>query len=126
MQNLFETVELCRGAERTDEILNRLALVLVVQLFGGGADDLEDDADGARGLVGPGDCERYAFAVIVDPEYDELTGLCLSRDERGFYVHERDRRVERFFVNYPVHILSFVYESPRCGELFAANNIIAY
>ena len=40
-------------AERADEILQAIALLLVAQLFGGGADGLDNDGDGAL------------FAVII-------------------------------------------------------------
>ena len=92
--NLLEALGVSGFAERSDEILNEVAFVFVVKQFGGSADDLEYDLDGAVFLVAARDRKGNSFPVLIDAQDDELSRLRLLGDERSLYVHHGDGGIQ--------------------------------
>ena len=92
--DLPETLGVSGFAERADEILNEVALVLVVEQFSGSADDLENYLDGAFFLVTARDGKGNSFSVLIDAQDDELSRLRLPGDERSLYVHHGDGGIQ--------------------------------
>ena len=102
--DLPDAVGMGGDAQGTDEVLDGLALVLGVQKLGGGADDLEDDLDGALSGIGSGHGQRNALAFLIDPENDELAGLGLPGHHRGQDLHLGHGGVQFFFADDLVHV----------------------
>ena len=105
--NLLQPLGLCRLAERTDKIMQTVALVEVVQSFGCSADDLINDGNRALFAVIVGNGERDSFARIVNTENDELTGKCFFCNKGSLDLHERNGRIQIFFSYDFVHIFTF-------------------
>lgn len=101
--DLLETLELGSGTEGTDEVPDIFALVFIIELKSGRADDLEDDPYGACGAVVAGDGEGDTLALLIDAEDNELTGLSLCGDERSLDIHHGDSGIEGLFADYFIH-----------------------
>ena len=97
--DVLETLKMGGNAEGTDEVLNVLTYLLVVELFGSCADNLENDPYGACLAVIVSDGKGDTLAVSINAQDDELTGLGLGRNEGSFNVHHRYGGVE-FFLCY--------------------------
>ena len=91
------------NSERTYEILDIFALLLVRELFGGSTDDLINYLDRAARLVNARNGKRNSLAVIVHSEYDKLTGLCLVSHKGCLYPQLDHRRIKNLFFKYFVH-----------------------
>ena len=78
---------------------------------GGGADDLDDDADGALLTIIIVDGQGDALAVLIHAQDDELAGLGLLGDHGSFDLKENDGRVERLFFYDTIHKSSFFPET---------------
>ena len=102
-RDLFQSAELRRSAERSDEIAYTVALGEHIELFGRRADYLEYKRYSAATAVAVGNGERYALAFRVDTQYDELSGLDFCRDARRIDFYARDRRIERCSFKYFIH-----------------------
>ena len=99
-----ELLHLARHAERAEDVGERVADAEPGELQGRSADGLEDDRDGAGGLVRVGDGERDSLApVVVDLDDEELAGLVLARDVRGLEGHLEHAVRELFLVDDLVH-----------------------
>ena len=123
--DLLQSLDIGSRSERSDEVLDVFAGFLMVELQGGSADDLEYDFNRSRFAVISRYRQRDALAFFVHSQYDELTGLCLCRDERRLNVHHCDGRVQRLFVYYSVHkLLSFFVGKYRAGVF--GSHIIYY
>ena len=73
--DLLETLKLARLAERTDEIVQAVALVQRAERHRRCADLLENDRDGTLFAVKICDRERNTLAFCADTQDDELTGF---------------------------------------------------
>ena len=93
-----------RNAEGADEVLNELALVLVVERLSRRADDLEDDLDGTFLLIAASDSQRDALAFAVHAENDELARLGFSGNEGRLNLHLGDGWIQSLFSHDFVHI----------------------
>ena len=93
-------------AERTDEVLDRLALGFVAELFRGRADGLDNDGDRALLAVVIVDGDGDALAVFIHTQNDELTGLRLLRHHRRLDLVQDHRRFQGFFSYDFVHAVS--------------------
>ena len=72
--HLFQALRLRGAAQGAHKILKAVALLQVVQLFRGGAHDLENNGHGARFPVEVRHSQGDAFALLVHPQDDELPG----------------------------------------------------
>ncbi len=107
--DLLLALGLGRTAERADEVLNELALLLVTELLGGRADGLHNDGNGALLAVVVMDRDGDAFAVFIDAQDDELAGLGLLCHHRRLDLIQDDGRLERFFSDDAIHsVTSFL------------------
>ena len=88
-----------RLAERTDEVLNIVALVHAAEQLGRQTDLLENDCDRALFAVVTGDGQRHPLRLVVHAEDNELTGFRLPRHERSFDLHIGDGGIE-FLLTY--------------------------
>ena len=112
--NLLEAVEVGCYAERSNEVLDKLALFLVAELFGGSANDLEDDLNSAGFLVGACNGKRDALALLINAKDDELTGLCLVSYKGSLDLELNDGGVQNLFFNDSVHFIS-PFNKKFCG-----------
>ena len=102
----LEALGLGGPAQGAHEVLDVLALPLVVELLGGGAHELEDDGDGtARPVIG-GDGQGDALAVFIHAEDDELAGLALAGHGGGLDFHQGHGGVENSLFDDPIHSVS--------------------
>ena len=101
--NLFEAVELALLAERTDEIVQAVALVQRAERLRGRADLLEDDGDRAVFAVKIRDGERNSLALCADTQDDELTRLGLARNVRRVDDHQLGVHVQRLLFQNLIH-----------------------
>ena len=93
-----------RGAsERSDEVVQAIPLVHVVQRFGGCAHDLKNDGDAPFLRIVIRDGQGNAFSLFVRPQNDKLPRVRFFRDRGCFDLHERDRWIERLFLQNPIH-----------------------
>ena len=97
---------LIRGlAQRTHKVPDIVALVQSAQRLGGEAHLLENNADGALFPVVAGNGQRHALALLVNPEDDELPGLCLFGNKGGLDLHQGDGIIQLFLTHDFVHNL---------------------
>ena len=77
-----------------------------VQHFRGAAGGLHHDRDGSLFAVVTRDGDRYALALLVQPEDHELAGLRVAGDERRLDLKEANglRVVEETLGHYFVHV----------------------
>ena len=101
--DLFLAFGLGRAAQRADKVLNVLALGFMSELFGGGADRLHDDGNGALLTVEVVDGDGDAFTVFIDAQDDELAGLGLLCHHRRLDLVEGHGGLERFFLHDAIH-----------------------
>ena len=94
------------AAQGAHEVLEVLALLLVVQLLGGSAHELEDDGDSALLPVIGGDGQGDALAVFIHAEDDELAGLALPGHGGGLDLHQGYGGVQNPFFYDPIHSVS--------------------
>ena len=111
--DLLLALGLGRTAERADKVLKELAFGLVSELFGGGADRLYDDGDGALLPIVVVDGDGDSFTVFIDAQDDKLTGLGLLRYHRRLDLVESHGGLERFFFHDAIHerFLLFIRDS---------------
>ena len=81
-QNDAEPLDMCRSAQRSHDVVNRIPGPEHGHLARGLADGLDDQRDGPHVDVCIGDSQRNPFTVIGHPDDDELPGLPVRRDER--------------------------------------------
>ena len=113
--NLLEAFKMCCNTERTNEILNGITLVKVIELFSCSANDLENDLNCSFILVGACNGERDSLAVFVNAKDYELTGLCLFSNKRCLDFHKCYRRIEDFFCYNSVHNNTYAfYKREKC------------
>ena len=101
--NLFQSLGVAGNSERSYKILNVIALVEVIQLFGSRADYLKDNGYSAFFAVKIRNGERYSLAVRVNAQYNELPRLRFRGDHGSVHLHQRYGRIEHFFGNNFVH-----------------------
>ncbi len=101
--HLFQALRLRGAAQGAHKILKAVALLQVVQLFRGGAHDLENNGHGARFPVEVRHSQGDAFALLVHPQDDELPWLSLFGDKGRLNVHPGDGGVEHLFFHNSVH-----------------------
>ena len=111
--DLLLALGLGRTAERADKVLKELAFGLVSELFGGGADRLYDDGDGALLPIVVVDGDGDSFTVFIDAQDDKLAGLGLLRYHRRLDLVESHGGLERFFFHDAIHerFLLFIRDS---------------
>nr|DAY59144.1 MAG TPA: hypothetical protein [Caudoviricetes sp.] len=102
-RHLFQALGLRGTAQRTYEILERVALLQMVQLFRGGAHDLENNGHSARFPIEIRHGQGNAFPFLVHSQDDELTRLRLTGDEGGLDLHPGDGGIEHLFFHDAVH-----------------------
>ena len=73
------------------------------ELFGGGADRLHDDGNGALLTVEVVDGDGDAFTVFIDAQDDELAGLGLLGHHRRLDLVEGHGGLECFFLHDAIH-----------------------
>ena len=96
--------DVLRQAERTDEVLERVALLIAVAHFARGlAERLHHDGDGATVAVVIGDGQRDALGAVVKANHDEMAGLGRSRDIRRLDVPKKRRVRKTLPVNNRIH-----------------------
>ncbi len=78
---------MCCDTERTYEVLEIIADILVIEFLCRGTDYLEDDLDSAFFAVIACYREGDALAVSINAEDDELTGFCFRSDQGSFDLH---------------------------------------
>ena len=91
------------AAQGAHKVLQAVALLQVVQLFRGGAHDLENNGHGAALPVEVRHSQGDAFALFVHPQDDELPRLRLFGNERRLNVHPGHGGVEHLFFYNSVH-----------------------
>ena len=117
--DLLETLELALLAERTDKIMQTVALVQRAERLCGCADLLEDDGDRAVFAVKIRDGERNALALCADTQDDELTRLGLARNVRRVDDHQLGVHVQRLLFQNLIHSFSYLLA-------IVASNILHY
>ena len=110
--DFFLSVGFGSATERSDKIMQAVALREAVQPLGGCADDLEHNRHAPRRAVEIGNGERDALAVRVGTQDDELSRLCLFRNRGRMNAHERYGRIQRSFFKNFVH-----KQTPFAGNL---------
>ena len=83
-------------SKRSHEVLDGIAFLPVVQLLGGGTDDLEDYLDRTGLLISSGNGKGNSLSVLIYTENDELSRLGLCSHQRCFYLHLCDSRIQFF------------------------------
>ena len=81
-------------AERTGDVLDRVARFEGHQFTGGLADRLDHEGDRAPVGIGVGDRQRNALGAIRPADDDELAGLADRGDARRFDLKPGDVRAE--------------------------------
>ena len=93
-----ELLDFRRTPQRTDEVKDIIAFIQGRQLHRRSPDGLKDNQDAPRLAVIIGNRQRDAFALLIDAQHNELTGLRFFRDTRCLDVHRVDiRRPFLFF-----------------------------
>ena len=101
--DLLETLELALFAERTDKIMQAVALVQRAERHRRCADLLENDRDGTLFAVKICDRERNTLAFCADTQDDELTRLCLAGNVRCLDHHQLGVCVQRLLFQNLIH-----------------------
>ena len=104
---------LAQGAHKVVQIL---ALLLVAELFGGGAHGLDNDGDSALLAVIVMDGDGDTLAVFIHPQDDELAGLCLFGNHRSLDLIQDHGGFQRFFGHDAIHGRSFFPISWESGQ----------
>jgi len=106
MQTFLMALGVCRYAHGTHEVLDGIALVLVIEQLRGRADDLKDDLRGA--LFGV--CARHSqwdtLASLIHAQDDKLARLGFPGHQRRFDLHLGDGGIQRLLTNNLVHKLT--------------------
>ena len=101
--DLLEALKLARLAERTDKIMQAVALIQRAERHRRCADLLENDRDGTLFAVKICDRERNTLAFCADTQDDELTRLCLAGNVRGLDHHQLGVCVQRLLFQNLIH-----------------------
>ena len=117
--HLFQPLHLRRLAERTDKIMQAVALVQLAERHRRCADLLEYDRDRALVTVKICDRERNTLAFCADTQDDELTRLCLAGNVRCLDHHQLGVCVQRLLFQNLIHSLSYLLA-------IVASNILHY
>ena len=94
--DVFLAFDLGGLSKRSHEILDGLAFLLVIQLLGGGTDNLEDYLDRAGLFVRSGNGKGDSLSVLIYTENDELSRLGLCSHQRCLDFHLCDSRIQFF------------------------------
>ena len=95
--------------------MQAVALLQMIQLFGGSADNLEYNGDCAAFTVVVRYCQGNPFAVFVYAEDDELTRLRFFGNQRSLDVHESHCGIQFSLFQDFIHI----HSSIPIGIIFA-------
>ena len=75
-------------AQGAGQVVDLVAHVQPAEHFGRLADFLENQRDGALFRIAVGDGQGNAFALVIDPQDDELTGFATFGNVVGFDLEE--------------------------------------
>ena len=104
--DLFLALSLSGLTQRTDEIVQAITLLLVAELFRGGAHGLHDDRNGALFPVIVMDGDGDTLAIFIHPQDDELARLCLLGHHGSLDLIQDHGRLQGCFCNNAIHTLS--------------------
>ena len=91
------------NSKRACKVLNKLALILVIELFCSSADDLKNYLDSTVFVVSSCDRKWDSLTLLVNTQDNKLSRLSLIGNKRSVYLHLRDSRVKTFFGYYFIH-----------------------
>ena len=107
--NLTQSLGFGGFTERSCKIGKIITCIFVVKLFGCCPHYLKDDPYGSLFTVEACNGKRYALAVVVGTQDNELTRLCLFGNKRRLNIHKRNRRIKTAFVyDFKHFLLSFL------------------
>ena len=103
-----ELLDVGGHAERSRDVHDGVALLQGVQVPGRFADGLDDQRDRAGLRVGVGDGQGDSLTLFVGPQNDELAGLSLAGDDRGFHFEAANIFRKHLLLHYVVHVLPLI------------------
>ena len=95
-------------AQRADEIVQAVALLLVAQLLGSGAHRLNDDGNGALLAVIVMDRNGDTLTILIHAQNDELAGLRLLGHHGCLDLIEDHSGFQRFLFHDAIHTYSLI------------------
>ena len=106
--DLLLALRLGRTAQRANEIVETIALLLVAQLFSSGTHRLNNDGNGTLLAVIVMDRNGDTLTILIHAQNDELSGLRLLGHHGCLDLIEDHGRFQRFLFHDAIHTYSLI------------------